>query len=83
MRSGIVSDHPFVIHVQGTARGQRQHALALIRRVRSRHMRYVPVSLELVRTLATAAALPMLPLLLFRYPLAELVKQFFVRLTGL
>ena len=41
------------------------------------------VGLELVRSLATAAALPMLPLLLFKYPLAELVKQFFVRLTGM
>ncbi len=48
-----------------------------------RDMRIVPVSLRLALGIATAAALPMLPLFLFRYPLAELTQKFFVRLLGL
>lgn len=48
-----------------------------------RNMRVVPVSLRLLADLAIAAALPVLPLLLFKYPLAELTQRFFARLTGL
>jgi hypothetical protein len=48
-----------------------------------RNMRIVPLSLHLLTDLAIAAAFPMLPLLLFKYPLAELIAKFFARLTGL
>jgi hypothetical protein len=33
--------------------------------------------------LAVAALLPMLPLLLLKYPVAELVQKFFLRLSGM
>jgi hypothetical protein len=48
-----------------------------------RNMRMAPVSLRLLTNLAIVAILPMLPLLLFKYPLAELIQRFFTRLTGL
>jgi hypothetical protein len=48
-----------------------------------RQMRLVPVSQRLLLGLATAAVLPMLPLLLLEYPVAELAKRFFARLVGL
>jgi hypothetical protein len=48
-----------------------------------RAMRWVPMSTRLVRDLAVAAVLPMLPLLLFKYPITELVQKFFTRLSGL
>jgi hypothetical protein len=48
-----------------------------------RNMRVAPVSTNLLLHLAVAAALPMLPLLLFKYPLAELATKFVARLTGL
>jgi hypothetical protein len=46
-------------------------------------MRLAPVSLRLLGGLAFTAALPMLPLLLFKYPLAELAQKLFARLAGL
>jgi hypothetical protein len=49
----------------------------------ARNMRWAPVSLRMVRDLTMAALLPMLPLLLFKYPLSELSRKFFSRLTGL
>ena len=42
-----------------------------------------PASLELVRNYAIMALLPMVPLLLLKYPVAELTKMFVSRLTGL
>lgn len=48
-----------------------------------RNMRWVPMSLRLVRDFVLAALLPILPLLLFRYPVTELVEKFFTRLVGL
>ncbi len=48
-----------------------------------RAMRLVPISTRLVKDLAIAAVLPMLPLLLLKYPVAELVQKFFSRLSGL
>jgi hypothetical protein len=47
-----------------------------------RDMRLVPVSLRLLMQIAIAALLPLLPLLLFKYPFTELLKQGFARLTG-
>jgi len=47
-----------------------------------RGMRLAPVSANLLLHLAIAAAAPMAPLLLFKYPLAELAATFFSRLTG-
>ena len=48
-----------------------------------RRMRWVPISFALLRDYGVAAMLPMLPLGLMKYPLAELAEKFFVRLTGL
>ena len=48
-----------------------------------RRMRWVPISFDLLRDYGVAAILPMLPLGLMKYPLAELAEKFFVRLTGL
>lgn len=48
-----------------------------------RNMRWVPLSPRLTADLAMAALAPMLPLLLLKYPVAELAEKFFTRLTGL
>jgi hypothetical protein len=48
-----------------------------------RDMRLVPVSPSMVMYLAVAALLPLLPLVLFKYPLANLLAKFFERLSGL
>jgi hypothetical protein len=48
-----------------------------------RNMRWVPMSLRLVKDIVLAALLPMVPLLLLKYPVAELAEKFFTRLTGL
>jgi hypothetical protein len=48
-----------------------------------RNMRWVPVSPRMLTDLAIAALVPMLPLLLLKYPVAELAQMFFARLSGL
>ena len=48
-----------------------------------RNMRWVPMSLRLVQNIVLAALLPILPLLLLKYPVTELVEKFFTRLVGL
>jgi hypothetical protein len=48
-----------------------------------RDMRLVPVSTNLLMYMAVAALLPLLPLVLFKYPLADLLAKFFGRLSGL
>ncbi len=48
-----------------------------------RNMRWVPVSTRLLVTVVIAALLPMLPLLLFKYPVAELVQRVLSKLAGL
>jgi len=48
-----------------------------------RDMRVVPISLFLVKDYVLIALLPFLPLLLFKYPVADLAEKFFARLTGL
>lgn len=48
-----------------------------------RDMRLVPVSPSMLMYLAVAALLPLLPLVLFKYPLADLLAKFFGRLSGL
>ncbi len=48
-----------------------------------RNMRLLPVSRRMLVDFAIAAVLPILPLLLFKYPIAELTEKFFTRLTGL
>ncbi|HSE14925.1 MAG TPA: hypothetical protein VLB08_04960 [Candidatus Deferrimicrobium sp.] len=48
-----------------------------------RNMRWVPSSLRLLESLAISALLPLVPLLLFKYPVADLARNFFTRLTGL
>ncbi|HTZ41074.1 MAG TPA: hypothetical protein VMB77_13005 [Syntrophales bacterium] len=48
-----------------------------------REMRLVPVSPILLMYLAVAALLPLLPLVLFKYPIADLLAKFVDRLSGL
>jgi hypothetical protein len=48
-----------------------------------RNMRWVPMSTRLLITVVIAALLPMLPLLLFKYPIAELVQRVLNKLAGL
>jgi hypothetical protein len=48
-----------------------------------RDMRLVPISSSILMYLAVAALLPLLPLVLFKYPLADLLAKFFGRLAGL
>jgi hypothetical protein len=48
-----------------------------------RNMRWVPMSRRLVAGLAVAALIPMLPLLLLKYPAAEIANQLFKALSGL
>jgi hypothetical protein len=48
-----------------------------------RDMRLAPISLSIVKSLAVAALLPLLPLVLFKYPIADLLAKFFERLAGL
>jgi hypothetical protein len=47
-----------------------------------REMRLVPASTRLAALLAIPALLPMLPLLLIKYPIAELLKMVFAKLSG-
>jgi hypothetical protein len=46
-------------------------------------MRTVPVSARLSITVLIAALLPMAPLFLFKYPIAELVQRLVAKLAGL
>ena len=46
-------------------------------------MRVVPVSVRMLTELAIAALVPMVPLLLLKYPVAELAQRFFASLAGL
>ena len=48
-----------------------------------RDMRLVPVSPSMLMYLAIAALVPVLPLVLFKYPVADLLAKFFQRLSGL
>lgn len=48
-----------------------------------RDMRLVPVSPSMLMYLTVAALLPLLPLVLFKYPIADLLAKFFERLSGL
>jgi hypothetical protein len=48
-----------------------------------RKMRLAPISLRLVAAIAAAAVAPMLPLLLFDYPLTDLARMLFRKLAGL
>jgi hypothetical protein len=47
-----------------------------------RDMRLVPVSTNLLMYIAVAALVPLLPLVLFKYPLADLLAKFFKGLAG-
>lgn len=49
----------------------------------ARDMRLIPTGPRLLLGLALAAGLPLLPLLLFKYPFIELVQTFLARLVGL
>jgi hypothetical protein len=48
-----------------------------------RDMRVVPISKQLVQKLFVAAVVPMLPLVLLKYPVAELIGVVFKRLSGM
>jgi hypothetical protein len=45
-------------------------------------MRWIPAGPRLLAMMATAALVPLAPLLLFQYPIAELSQKFFSRLIG-
>jgi hypothetical protein len=47
-----------------------------------RHMRWVPIGKSLLISLGVAALAPVLPLLLLKYPIAELAQKFLTRLAG-
>ena len=47
-----------------------------------RNMRWIPASKRLALSLAISALLPLLPLLLFKYPVVELVKKLLSILSG-
>jgi len=46
-------------------------------------MRLAPISLSMLTHLAIAALVPLLPLALFKYPLADLLQKFVERLAGM
>ena len=48
-----------------------------------RRMRWVPIGRGMLTQLSAAALIPLLPLLLFKYPVADLAQKFFQRLLGL
>lgn len=48
-----------------------------------RNMRWAPISARLAMAIVAAALLPMLPLFLFKYPLADLAQLLFKKLAGL
>ena len=48
-----------------------------------RAVRVVPISTGVLINLAIVALLPMIPLMLFKYPMAELIGQMLGRLTGM
>lgn len=48
-----------------------------------RNMRWSPASVRLFKVIVIAALLPLLPLVQFRYPIAELLQKFLIRATGL
>jgi hypothetical protein len=48
-----------------------------------RDMRLIPMSSSILMYLAIAALLPLLPLVLFKYPIGELLAKFFGGLSGL
>ncbi|PWB90743.1 hypothetical protein C5688_09505 [Methylocystis sp. MitZ-2018] len=48
-----------------------------------RNMRLAPVSIRLLAIILAAALLPMPPLFLFKYPVAEMAQKLFMKLTGL
>jgi hypothetical protein len=76
--AGAPPDEPLL----GTA--DLQSLADLANRVEAmRNMRLAPISIRLVATIGVAAALPLLPLLLFDYPLADLAKMLFSKLAGL
>ena len=48
-----------------------------------RNRKWAPIGPRLLTQLALAALVPLAPLVLFKYPLAELVQKFFEGLIGL
>jgi hypothetical protein len=48
-----------------------------------RNMRLAPIGKKLLISFGVAALAPMLPLLLLKYPIAELTQKFFANLTGM
>jgi hypothetical protein len=48
-----------------------------------RNMRLAPGSIRLLAIILAAALLPMTPLFLFQYPVAEIAQKLFMKLTGL
>jgi hypothetical protein len=78
LRGGADSDEPLL----GTADLQSLADLANSMGI-VRSMRWVPLSPRLLADLAMAALAPLLPLLLLKYPVDQLVGRLFQMLTGL
>ncbi len=77
LRGGAPPDEPLL----GTGDLQSLADLGNSLKVAS-SMRWVPLSLELVRDFAVAALLPILPLLLLEYPVTELARKVLERVLG-
>lgn len=48
-----------------------------------RHMKWIPAGPRLLTMMTAAAVVPLLPLVLFKYPVTELARKFLARLIGL
>jgi hypothetical protein len=48
-----------------------------------RNMSFIPMGPRLLTNLSIAALLPLVPLLLLKYPIAELAEKFITRLAGM
>jgi len=48
-----------------------------------RHMKWIPAGPCLLTMMTAAAVVPLLPLVLFKYPVTELARKFLARLIGL
>jgi hypothetical protein len=75
--SGLPSSEPLLGNADFSALADLGTAISVVK-----DMRWITVGPRLLTTIAVAAIVPLAPLLLFRYPLAELAEKFFSRLVG-
>lgn len=77
LRGGAPTDEPLLGSADVQSLADLAGSVELVKA-----MRFAPISLRLITQMTVAAALPTLPLLLFKYPLSELIQKFFERLAG-